>query len=165
MIPQILRARQNGIVIPVRAYRAARKAGIPYPVACAFLVQESAGGQNVFGHDPMKSQRAYNLLAGKPVTPELYLRYKRHRDEWGMQGVGPMQLTWWEFQDEADRNGGCYVPYPNMLVAFTILAGYRAAEGTWWDAARRYNGSGMAAEAYADTVIKRIREWTRLIGE
>src|SRR5687768_10363640 len=150
-LDQIQTAKRNGIVIPVRAYRAAEKAGIPYAVACAFLMQESAGGQNVFGHDPTQF-----VGAGK-VTKKKYLTYReRRRAGKGMQGVGPMQLTWWEFQDAADEMGGCWKPYVNMLFAFQLLARYREAHGNWRDAARQYNGSGPAAEAYADRVKQRI---------
>ena len=37
-----------------------------------------------------------------------YQEYKRRRPRDGMQGVGPAQLTWFEFQDQADALGGCY---------------------------------------------------------
>ena len=40
-------AKANGIVIAEIAWDASRAVGVPYWATCAFLVQESAGGQNV----------------------------------------------------------------------------------------------------------------------
>jgi len=84
--------RNNGIVSPVRTFLVARQEKLPLPIACAFLEQESSGGQNVFGHDP-----TIFVGAGK-VTRDKYRRYKQQRDanlpngDRRMQGVGPMQL-------------------------------------------------------------------------
>jgi len=72
--------------------------------------------------------------------------------------------TWWEFQDEADAAGGCWRPYVNMLVAFRHLATLRRSMGTWKDAARRYNGSGPAADRYADQMEQRFNHWVRVVG-
>ena len=69
-------------------------------VLCAVLEQES-GFRNVYGHDPVKRGQ----LVGGNVTRLNYARYKALRKlGFGMQGVGPGQLTWWEYQDEADRS-------------------------------------------------------------
>ena len=88
--------------------------------------QETGGGRNVFGHDP-------TVFAGAgKVTRSKYLAYKHVRQRTGeMQGVGPMQLTWWSYQDRADRLGGAWKPYPNMLVGFRHLAELHHATGSW----------------------------------
>jgi len=152
-------ARRYGVKEPDVALSAAREAGIPFYVGAAFLMQESGGGANVFGHDA-----SIYSGAGK-VTKDKYLRYRAQRKSTGkMQGVGPMQLTWYRFQDRADRIGGAWKPYSNMLVGFRHLAHLRAAHGNWHDAARDYNGSGPAAVAYAGQVVHRISSARAAIG-
>ena len=107
--------------------RGARSSGLKLALACALLEKESSGGQNVFGHDPN------TIFAGAgEVTKEKYLEYRRRRIAAGnrtMQGVGPCQLTWWELQDEADREGGCWKPDVNMRVGFRRLATLINAHG------------------------------------
>lgn len=160
---KIRAARRHGIKMPVRAYVASRKTGVPFYVTCAFLMQESSGGMNVFGSDP-------SIFKGAgAVTKEKYREYKRQRIASGnkkMQGVGPMQLTWHTFQDEADRMGGCWRPLTNMVVGLQIVKRFRNfSDGTWESAARRYNGSGPAADAYARQMSERFRHWNPKVGK
>lgn len=151
-------AREGGIVRPQQALVQQRRAGLDdYGLACAMLEQESAGGENVFGHDPVRSPQ----IVGGPVTEERYLRYlKLRRAGYGMQGVGPLQLTWYAYQDQADELGGCWRPYVNLFVGYSVLADliriYGLAGGV-----RRYNGSGPAAYAYAASVLARRLRWRR----
>ena len=111
----IQRLQAGGIKAPEMAIAESRRAGLDLAYACALLQKESGGGANVFGHDRDRSGR-YIFPArdgAVAVTEELYREYKRRRGptgKGGMQGVGPTQLTWWEFQDEADREGGCWKP-------------------------------------------------------
>lgn len=153
----VKRLRQHGIVNPILTLRAARKAGLPLDLACAFLDQESGGGRNVFGHDP-------TIFAGAgQVTKEKYLAYKRARGQTRMQGVGPMQLTWWEYQDRADRMGGCWDPGVNMEVGFRIAAAHIRMRGLMAGIAA-YNGSGSAAQRYAVSVRAKARHWTTVLN-
>lgn len=156
----IARAKRHGIANPIIAWRASKKAGIPYWVACAFLVQETSGGHNVWGSDSTW-MRGVDLddVGLRTVTEDTYKVYLVHRDRFGKQGVGPMQLTAASLQDEADAAGGCWKPYPNMLTAFDWLGELRATEGNWHDAARRYNGS----EAYAVQMDARFDEWRQIL--
>ena len=71
-----------------------------------------------------------------------------------MQGVGPCQLTYWTLQDAADALGGCWKPLANMRVGFSHLAEAVRRSGLRAGVAA-YNGSGPAAEAYAQAVIER----------
>lgn len=176
-VKQIRAARSNGILRPVLTARAATVAGIPYYVACAFLEQESGGGANVYGHDVDVVGYPRPFWGHGEVTEENYEAYKRERDlgiredrfsELGRrsQGVGPMQLTFYGFQDEADAAGGCWDPYTNMLVAFRLIRRYYLQAGgaettRWWTVARRYNGK----ESYADQMASRFRKWKGLVGE
>ena len=99
------------------------------------------------------------------VTRTNYARYKRQRiasRNRSMQGVGPCQLTWWELQDAADAEGGCWRPEINMRTGFGHLAAlvkrYGESEG-----ARRYNGTGDAAEAYSRDLLAKTRRWEAII--
>ena len=67
-----------------------------------------------------------------------------------MQGVGPCQLTWWELQDAADAQGGCWRPEINMRVGFGHLA---ALVKRYGECRRRapYNGSGRRPRPTAAT--------------
>ncbi len=152
-------ARRAGCTMAQTARRATRAADIPLYVGCAFLVQETGGGRNVFGHDP-------TVFAGAgKVTRSKYLAYRHVRRRTGeMQGVGPMQLTWWSYQDRADRLGGAWKPYPNMVVGFRHLAALHHATGSWRSAAHEYNGGGAMATAYADQMSRRFDRMRSAIG-
>jgi hypothetical protein len=115
-------------------------------VARARVVEQESGGRNVFGHDPTSSVPA--AWKGGKVTRARYLQYKRNRASGGMQGVGPFQLTWWEFQDRADLMGGCWVPRNNIRVGLQILRANIAKHGRFAGIAA-YNGTGDAAQNYA----------------
>src|ERR687895_578180 len=134
----VQRLRDGGIVSPETAIAEATRARLRLPLACALLEKESSGGHNVFGHDP-----TIFVGAGK-VTRERYKEYRSRRVASGnrlMQGVGPCQLTWWEFQDAADREGGCWRPEVNMRVGFRHLVALISQHGEG-PRGRRYNGSG-----------------------
>ena len=155
------RLRAAGLVAPRTTVREAERAGLPLPLACALLEKESSGGRNVFGHDP-------TIFAGAgKVTRERYAEYRRRRVASAnklMQGVGPCQLTWWELQDAADAAGGCWRPEVNMRVGFrhlaTLVERYGPADG-----ARRYNGSGPAAEAYSRDLLAKAKRWEEIVGD
>jgi len=155
----VVRARRAGCTMADIARRATREADIPLYVGCAFLEQETGGGRNVFGSDP-------TVFAGAgEVTKSKYLAYKAVRRRTGeMQGVGPMQLTWSTYQDAADRLGGAWKPYPNMLVGFRHLAALHRATGSWTVAAHEYNGGGPAADAYAAQMADRFDHLRNVIG-
>jgi hypothetical protein len=148
------RLRKHGVAMPLRIIREARRAGLPLSLALA-LVDKESGFRNVFGHD----DSIYN--GAGIVTPLKYRRYKKARGprgEGGMQGVGPCQLTFWTFQDDADKLGGCWRPSRNMRVAFTHLRVLTRTMGTFAGIAA-YNGSGANAQRYAHEVMARETKW------
>jgi soluble lytic murein transglycosylase-like protein len=148
------RIKRHGGNYALRIVVEANRAGIPVSLLCAFLEQES-GFQNVFGHDAVR-----NPIKGGPVTKARYLAYRRYRPTLGMQGVGPGQLTWYAFQDQADALGGCWIPKHNIRVSAGLIRGLlRAHPGNEHAAIARYNGTGPAADAYADSVLARQRAW------
>lgn len=150
--------RAHGNVIPEITVAAAHIAGLELAVLAAVLEQESGGGNNEFGHDPVRKPQ----IVGGPVTHARYARYKLLRRLCGAQGVGPMQLTYPGYQDQADKIGGCWDPACNVRVGAGIVADHIRRAGLHMGLAS-YNGSGPAAEHYADTVVARVEVWrTRL---
>jgi hypothetical protein len=130
--------------------------------AATLLEKESGSGHNIYGHDNVQTGGFYEK--GGPVTKENFLKYKAHRGGFGAQGVGPTQLTLPAFQDRADERGGCWDWRVNALVGFEILADLIEAHGTR-GGFRRYNGSGQAAEDYADDAMTKLRVWQVRLGD
>lgn len=159
---QLDRLRAGGILNPEIVIEEAGREGVPLSLACALLEKESAGGKNVFGHD-----RGTIFAGAGTVTRDKYQDYKRQRDankgRRRMQGVGPTQLTWWELQDKADAEGGCWQPRFNMRIGFRHLKDLIRRHGEP-DGIRRYNGEGAAAEAYSRDVRARARRWHEILA-
>lgn len=150
-------AKRYGMQNSLRTLWEARAVGITPSLALAILEQES-GGKNVFGHDPTSSIPA--AWKGGKVTRSRYRYYKSRRGRYGMQGVGPMQLTWWEFQDGADRLGGCWRTKYNIRFGMRHLAALIRQHGLW-EGVERYNGTGPAAERYRRQVYEKYQRWHR----
>jgi hypothetical protein len=167
-LAKALRAARAGAGRPLRITFEAVRAGIPIAAAFALVEKESGrAARNVFGHDPTTS--IPSSWMGQRVTRSRYVHYKRWRAARGMQGVGPLQLTWWEFQDRADRLGGCWKPWHSIRVGLEVYAGhYRAASGTRRErlraAAEKYNGSGPAAVAYGRDFMVKFDAWQRVLN-
>lgn len=131
---------------------------LPLSYALALVEKESAF-KNVFGHDAVR-----NPIKGGKVTLIRYRAYKAYRQRgWGMQGVGPVQLTWYEFQDRADQAGGCHKPYASMCVGFQHLKELIQQHGKQAGAAA-YNGTGDAADAYGRDWLTRQKKWHELVS-
>jgi hypothetical protein len=145
----------------------ADRAGLALEMACAIVEQESYG-RNVLGCDqgrvgdrppycnqPVTRERVEHIIGPKKDFPH------------GMNGIGPCQLTWWEFVLRAEALGGVHVPRWNTRVAFGDLAGmlgrYSVAE-----AVGRYNAGGnwrSVQGTYVASVLKRRDAWyARLKG-
>lgn len=166
----ILRLRRNGCKRPIYTYQEAKRAGIPVAVLAAVLEQETNGGENEWGHDPTifigGVQRLPNGNVkrwGPIVTKAAYLAYKAVRGpkgHGGMQGVGPMQLTWFAFQDKADQYGGCWNVKYNIRVGAEMLRDEYKQYKNWWTAFWHYNGS----QTYANQVEARLKKWQHILG-
>jgi hypothetical protein len=136
--------------------QAAHTTRLPLAAACALLEKES-GFRHVFGHDPTRSIPV--AWRGQRVTRAKYLVYRAARKRGlGMQGVGPTQLTWFAFQDQADSLGGCWRLYPNLVVGFRHLRELTSTLGRERGAAA-YNGIGDAAEAYGRDYVQKRAVW------
>jgi peptidoglycan hydrolase-like protein with peptidoglycan-binding domain len=154
--------KQHGTLRPTEVVELAALAGLELAAAATLLQKESGGGANVYGHDGVETGGFY--VKGGPVTASNYKKYKAHRSQFGAQGVGPTQLTFPGFQDRADARGGCFDWRVNALVGFEILSGNITALGVR-KGFRAFNGSGPAAERYADDAMAKLRVWRdRLAG-
>lgn len=155
--------RQYGMGLADELVRAAQLEGIELAAAATIISMES-NGRNVWGSDPVSTGGAYTK--GGAVTKANYLAYRSlmKAGKIGRQGVGPAQCTSAGYQDVADALGGCWDPIANYRSGFRGLQRLIGAYGTR-DGARRYNGSGPAAERYAATFMARYATWKqRLAG-
>lgn len=169
---QIATALANGILRPRRVSAQAGRVGLPFHVACAYLMQESAGGENVYGHDRNADGTKRIFWGHGEVTECNYAAYLKEVERSGeRQGVGPMQLTWHSFQTpdiwryNVNLRTGFGVVRDHMDTPLaTIRRTYPNAEDTlWWRlhySARRYNGK----ESYATEMDVRFAHWRRLVG-
>ena len=137
-------ATSHGILRAGVVMRICRDIKLPFYVACAYLEQETNGGDNVFGSDSgkpglIRGEDLVRATGNKDVTLDRYRIYRMQRDFLGMQGVGPLQLTWWELQDEADLLGGCWDPIINTEVGLKLIREYKNTR-TWDEVALRWNG-------------------------
>ena len=124
-----------GISRPLLTVAAVRKADVKPQTAFALLMKESGGGRNVFGCDFGK-QGGKPPWCGENVTEA---RYRALRQLGKANGVGRCQLTSFGFLDEADRNGGAWKDFPNMLVGFGLIGRLIREHGVE-AGANRYNG-------------------------
>lgn len=145
-------ARKHGMQYTLKTASEANRAGLTYSLAFALCEQETGTCRNVFGHDPTI------FVGAGEVTKAKYLAYKAARGHTRMQGVGPLQLTWWETQDRADRLGGCWRVSINLRVGFQTLAALVKSLGLV-KGCERYNGSGPRAVAYSASLRSKERKW------
>ncbi len=138
----VARMRRIGMKMPVRSLQAARGAKLPVPLACSILTQETGGGVNEYGHDPTI------FVGAGAVTKGNY--------------HGPVQLTYAGYQDAADRAGGCWKPLVNMTVGFGVLVDHIRRDGLKSGVAA-YNGTGPAAQRYADEVLARAALYAKAL--
>jgi len=156
----ISQAKSNGILIPEIAMLACRWIGFNFAVTCAVLEVESGGGKNIYGGDPTIFEGHHNKL----VTQQNYHDYKLEREFYDKnQGVGPMQLTQPDLQDEADRIGGCWNPMCNVLTGVNFLNKKRdttAAQDSWLTVFNAWNDS-----IYAQRMVdERIPKWQSILA-
>ena len=137
--------------------RESGRTGLPLAVSCVMLMKETGGGHNIYGHD---RGTCFSRPGTHYVTRENYQEYLACVRGGGKRnGVGPTQLTWWEFQEEADRRGGCWNPDINIAVGFEVLARNVRSKGVW-GAFKAYNG----AAAYADASMLMLPRWEKIVA-
>jgi hypothetical protein len=159
---QVLAA--NGVLRAPEVVELAAAAGLDLAAAATLLQKESGGGRNVWGSDAVTTAGTY--VKGAAVTQAAYLAYRTavRAGRAGRQGCGPTQLTYGPYQDQADALGGCWDWRSNIRVGFSILAKGIRASGLR-TGFRAFNGSGAAAERYADDALSKYAIWrSRLSG-
>lgn len=151
-----------GLGLAPEIVRAAELENLDLAVAATVIAKES-GGRNVWGSDGVSTGGTYRK--GAPVTRAEYEAYRAamKAGRIGRQGVGPAQCTSAEYQDRADVLGGCWDPIANMRSGFRGLKWLIERYGLR-DGARRYNGSGPAAERYAEDFTARHVVWLQRLG-
>ena len=152
----------NGGRHGVQIVAEAQRAGVPIPLACALVEQESSF-RNVFGHDPVQNPTP----KGSRVTRESYERYRGFREVGlGAQGVGVTQLTFPPLQDRADELGGCWKVRNQLRVGFELLAELIARNGVRGGLAAYNAGSATspAGQDYARRVLERRSRWKLVLA-
>src|SRR5215207_5849204 len=86
-------------------YEEAKSEGVELSLACAIVEQESRG-QNIFGCDG-GDFGDWPPYCGHEVTKE---RVQALMASAWMNGVGLTQITWWEYVEQAEEEGGAHLP-------------------------------------------------------
>jgi hypothetical protein len=158
------RLNGNGQVIVQEAQNAA----LELSLACALVEQES-GGRNVFGcdHGDVGDTPPY---CHQEVTRD---RVQSLRDNGnyshGMNGVGLTQLTWRDFVEQAEAEGGAHLPQAQCRVGFrllkSLLSKYPYLEALGAYNAGEQNRSGADGSRYAGAVSQKHTAWKAILGE
>ncbi len=146
---------------------ACREVGLPFWAACALLDKES-NGENVWGHD---QGGVFSNDEHDEVTAELYHEFIIKVMNGAISnGVGPCQITYAgslvRCTGGNGRNGGYFremseehlLPWDvhdNMVKGFTVLADHHTRHGSWFTAARLYNGGSD----YGRDFVRVANEW------
>jgi len=154
----------GGILRAPEVVELAAATGLDLAAAAVALLKESGGGRNVWGHDNVVVAPG-TYTKGAEVTQAAYLAYRQavQAGRAGRQGVGPLQLTWSGYQSQADQLGGAWDWRCNVTVGFQALAQHIRNSGLH-NGFRDYNGSGPAAEAYANDAIAKYNVWRVRLG-
>lgn len=140
--------------------QAALTAGVPLAVAAALLEKET-GGANVFGHDAGGA-----MYGAGEVTEENFREFLAQvRAGATSNGVGPLQITWPGYLDDAEARGiRLWVPAENIAYGLGIIATLlngREDDDAIRAAGEAYNGNA----SYGDDLLYRTTQWRqRLAG-
>lgn len=153
-------AGNNGIILPALVMDICRDIGLPFYIACTYLEQETSGGHHWFGSDEgkpglMRGIEMIEELGDRIVTEDRYKIYRMQRAELGAQGIGPLQATFPDWQDEIDAAGGCWVWEVNVEKGLTLIRDFKAAGRTWDETALRWNGG----QAFVDHNRELRNKW------
>lgn len=116
------------------------------------LQEQESEGRNIFGADTNAP------FAHQPVTKARVLKLVEHVRAGGVSnGVGPMQLTFIGFIEEANRDGGAWDPAVNIATGLGIIAGHVKQHGVRHGLATYNAGTPNSAKGlrYAKQVLDR----------
>lgn len=141
--------------------------GLELAVACTTSQLESTG-RNIYGADPASlwmNTGPYGELWEHPVTKANYAWFiARVHEGHTSDGVGPKQLTSLGLLEAADAHGGAWRPQPNCAEGDRFFLALIREAGSEWAAFRDYNGSGPAAEHYADEAMGVVETWRQRLA-
>jgi hypothetical protein len=146
--------RDNGVKNALRIViecRHRHSGVIAVSLGVAVQEQESAG-RNIFGADQN------GPFPHQPVTKQRVLQLVEHVRAGGTSnGVGPLQLTFLPFIEEANRDGGAWKPAVNIATGLRIIAGHIKQHGVRRGLATYNGGSPQSSKglAYAEEVLER----------
>lgn len=154
------RLKRKGVKQPYVVIDEARRANILVASALAMLENETGIPQaNIFGGDYGSAYRGRPPFYHDVVTEK---RVKALLAQPLNNGVGWTQLTYRPLVVEAQQMGGAHTPRYQMRVGFRVLRENFERYGSVREMFRSYNGSGSAAEAYADRAMARRSEWLQI---
>lgn len=154
-----VRLKRAGVKRPQMVLSEARRARLRPQYALAMLENETGVPQrNIFGCD--YGARSSAPWCHQKVTRARVLSLLAQNLN---NGVGWTQLTYRPFVDEAERHGGAHKPRYQMRVGFRVLKDNIDREGSVWSGFRAYNGTGSAAEAYANRALSNAAKWERVL--
>ena len=152
---KVAQARRAGARYSFKIAGEARQADLPLDLAYALVEQES-GFRNIFGcdhgtgrafcHQEVTAYRVAQLLASGLAN-----------------GVGLTQLTYRPFVIEANRLGGAHKPRLQLRVGFRVLKDSMRTHG-YTVGLQRYNGTGLAAVRYAESLKAKRARWNRILN-
>lgn len=129
-------------------------------LALAWIELES-GFRNIFGCD------GGSIFCHQAVTRERVLKLVQHVKAGGTSnGVGPGQLTTLAFIEEANRDGGAWIPAVNIATSQRILGGLIRSYGVRGGLAAYNAGNPKSPDGlrYADRIIARRRHWQAVLA-
>lgn len=147
-----------------------RQTGFPLHFLCGVLSVESLG-RNIYGGDIGGVFSSYPGGGRIEVTEENFKEFrKRVLDGEKSNGVGPMQITWHELFNEAEKLGySLWLPLDNLL--YGILLYKRFMENTYsYDALAKgatiYNSGPYKGKIneYARKVVAKAKEWEIILA-
>lgn len=141
---------------------AADYVGLETAVACTTTQLES-GGRNIYGADPASSwmnRGPFGTLWERPVTPGNFKWFWSEVEKGAVSnGVGAKQLTSASLIAAANRRGGAWIPEHNCAEGDEFFLELIHETGSLWAAFYHYNGSGAAADAYANNALAIVGDW------
>lgn len=152
---KIVRRRPRAVGLCLRIVVEARRNNLAISEALAVIEHES-GFRNIFGCD------RGGPFCHQPVTKAKVLDLVRRVQAGGVSnGVGHGQLTWIGYIQEANRDGGAWVPRVNIATALKIVGSHKARHG-WKKGLEVYNAGHVGTpqgRAYAQRVDALKAQW------
>jgi hypothetical protein len=158
LIPVVQRLQNCTAEVAQAEVFAAFYTGLDLSVACATTQLES-NGQHIYGNDPGTGWM--QGLDGKLVTKDNYLTFVKpglYRGE-TLNGVGIKQLTSLGLVQAADARGGAWHVEHNAATGDRFFLELLRQTGSLWQSFYSYNGSGSAAQNYANHAVAVVAQW------